>query len=156
MRTRGQNQFCKQRDAITAFLSLCADRLGSISGGPIRDTQLAVECRGWPGNSSRITAPRPSCDLLNVLLDTITHSPLLLVVPQSLRGSLSFALLFARAELTHLHAPVPCPMNAYSHKKFNRVQPHHGDRLCRVSRRRYSRCRVLSTKDPEVFEDSFG
>ena len=64
-----------------------ADRLASISGPLIRDTQLAVECRGWPGNSSRITAPRPSCDLLNLLLDTITNSPLFsVVVPQSPRG----------------------------------------------------------------------
>jgi hypothetical protein len=38
-------------------LSLCDDRAGTISGGAIRYTlQLAVECRGWQGISSRITA----------------------------------------------------------------------------------------------------
>jgi hypothetical protein len=121
-----------------------------------------LEIHNWQLNAGvgqgipRESQPRPSCDLLNLSLDTHHKLTTALNCASNTPRLFVVVLLFAAFELLHLHAPAPCPMNAYSNNKLNRAQPHHGDRLCRVIRRGHSRCRVLSTKDPGVFEDSFG
>jgi hypothetical protein len=136
---------------------MCDDRARTISGGAIRYTlQLAVECRGWQGNSSRITASPHLVTSLTWHSTPITNSTLLLTAPQIREGLFIIFLVFACLKSTHSHTTAPCPMNAYSVNKLDRAQSQHGDRLCRVIRRGLAKCRALSTKDPGEFEDSFG